>query len=38
MHVPVSGSDCVDLTDAPLDQVVERVVQWYDAVEAVLIA
>jgi hypothetical protein len=31
-------ADCVELTDDLLDQVVERIVGWYDAVEAVLIA
>jgi hypothetical protein len=31
-------ADCVALTDVLLDQVVERIVGWYDAVEAVLIA
>jgi len=31
-------ANCVELTDDLLDQVVERVVGWYDAVEAVLIA
>lgn len=30
--------DCVPLTDELLSQVVERIVQWYDAVDAVLIA
>jgi len=30
-------ADCVELTDDLLDQVVERIVGWYDAVEAVLI-
>lgn len=29
---------CVELTNELLDEVVERVVAWYDAVEAVLIA
>jgi hypothetical protein len=29
---------CAELTDDLLDQVVERVVNWYDALEAVLIA
>ena len=29
---------CVELTDGLLGQVVERIVGWYDAVEAVLIA
>lgn len=31
-------ADCAELTDDLLDQVVRRVVGWYDAVEAVLIA
>jgi hypothetical protein len=31
-------ADCVELTDDLLNQVVERIVEWYDAVEAVLIA
>ena len=31
-------ADCVKWTDDLLDQVVERIVGWYDAVEAVLIA
>jgi len=31
-------AQCVELTDELLDQTVERVVEWYDAVEAVLIA
>jgi hypothetical protein len=31
-------ADCVELTDELLGQVVERIVSWYDAVEAVLIA
>ena len=31
-------ANCVELTDALLGDVVERVVAWYDAVEAVLIA
>jgi hypothetical protein len=31
-------AQCVELTDEVLSQVVERVVAWYDAVEAVLIA
>jgi hypothetical protein len=32
------NADCVELTDELLGQVVERIVGWYDAVEAVLIA
>src|SRR5947209_5523222 len=31
-------ADCVELTDALLADVVDRVVAWYDAVESVLIA
>src|SRR5947209_18545962 len=31
-------ANCVPLTDDLLDQVVERIVAWYDAVETVLIA
>lgn len=31
-------ANCVELTDALLDSVVERVVNWYDVVETVLIA
>ncbi len=31
-------ADCIPLTDELLGQVVERIVTWYDAVEAVLIA
>jgi hypothetical protein len=31
-------ADCVELTDELIGQVVERVVEWYDVVEAVLIA
>jgi hypothetical protein len=31
-------ANCVELTDEKLDQVVEQVVAWYDAVEVVLIA
>jgi hypothetical protein len=31
-------ANCVELTDALLGEVVDRVVAWYDAVEAVLIA
>ncbi|OWK38000.1 hypothetical protein [Fimbriiglobus ruber] len=31
-------ADCVELTETQLDQAVERIVGWYDAVEAVLIA
>jgi hypothetical protein len=31
-------ANCVELTDEKLDQVVEQIVAWYDAVEAVLIA
>jgi hypothetical protein len=31
-------ANCVELTNELLNQVVERVVNWYDAVEAVLIA
>ena len=31
-------ANCVELTDAVLDEVVERVVAWYDAVETILIA
>jgi hypothetical protein len=31
-------ADCVELTDDLLNRVVERIVGWYDAVEAVLIA
>jgi hypothetical protein len=31
-------ADCVPLTDELLDQVVEQIVAWYDAVEVVLIA
>src|SRR4051794_8659956 len=31
-------ANCVPLTDAPLGQVVEQIVAWYDAVVAVLIA
>jgi len=30
-------ANCVELTDEKLDQVVEQIVAWYDAVEAVLI-
>jgi hypothetical protein len=33
-----TAADCVELTHDVLDQVVERVVIWYDAVESVLIA
>ena len=29
---------CVELTDELLNQVVEKIVAWYDAVETVLIA
>ena len=32
------SANCAELTDELLDQVVERVVAWYDAVETVLIA
>jgi hypothetical protein len=31
-------ANCVELTDALLADVVDRVVAWYDAVESVLIA
>jgi len=31
-------ADCIDLTDAVLERTLDRVVAWYDAVEAVLIA
>jgi hypothetical protein len=31
-------ADCVELTDTLVDQVVERVVGWYDEVEAALSA
>ncbi len=31
-------ANCVELTDEKLDQVVEQIVAWYDAVESVLIA
>jgi hypothetical protein len=31
-------ADCVELTDELLGQVVNQIVGWYDAVEAVLIA
>jgi hypothetical protein len=31
-------ANCVELTDALLGDVVDRVVAWYDAVAAVLIA
>jgi hypothetical protein len=31
-------ADCVDLTNEFFERVIERVVDWYDAVEAVLIA
>ena len=31
-------ADCVPLTDERVGQVVEQIVAWYDAVEAVLIA
>jgi hypothetical protein len=31
-------ANCVELTDELLDRVVEQIVAWYDAVEAVLIA
>ena len=31
-------ADCVELTDDLLDQVVERIVGWHDAVEEVMIA
>jgi hypothetical protein len=31
-------ANCVELTDALLGEVVDRVVAWYDAIEAVLIA
>jgi hypothetical protein len=31
-------ADCVELTDALLERVLDQVVAWYDAVEAVLIA
>lgn len=33
-----TAADCVEMNRDLLDQVVERVVGWYDAVEAVLIA
>lgn len=33
-----TAAKCVELTDAVLGEVVHRVVAWYDAVEAVLIA
>ena len=31
-------ANCVDLTNEFLDQVIERIVNWYDAVETLLIA
>ena len=31
-------ANCLELTDELLDEVVERIVGWYDAAEAVLIA
>lgn len=31
-------ADCAELTDETLNNAVERIVEWYDAVEAVLIA
>jgi hypothetical protein len=31
-------ADCVELTDDLIDRSVERIVEWYDAVEGVLIA
>jgi hypothetical protein len=31
-------ADCVELTDDLLNRVIEQIVAWYDAVEAVLIA
>ena len=31
-------ADCVELTDELLDQVVDQIVAWYDAVETMLIA
>jgi hypothetical protein len=33
-----NNADCVELTDDLLEQIVERIVSWYDVVEAVLIA
>ncbi len=32
------STQCVRLTDQRLDQIVEEVINWYDAVETVLIA
>lgn len=41
-HVPKlihhQKADCVELTDELLNQAIERIVTWYDAVESVLIA